>query len=1778
MADQTVRVELLDEVLANSHPLMVEGFFLAAVPFWYGSALFAAMRHRADERDAGIVERVSRFSFVATLEDGRGASSAYTVHPVQRAMLNERWIAQDAVAYREAHRRALVFWETYPDPDPEAQARNLLYHRLFVDTAVAAEYLISLFRASIADRQLAAGERMLATTREARHYLLLLGDPLPAGFDDLLAHLETRLGQKRGRWAESLEPLEELRSKKDLPARLLPYIIRAHGDALANTGNYVAAIEDYKQALALFDRQAKAGVDPGSIQTERADTLISQGDAYAGLARAARGHVDLDLYGAFQGGRRDAIQFVLALPLVIYLSRYLGPQMWHPRFWGVVSGLDWIVARLIVKGATCYQQADPILERHGRPSEGVAADEKLAALYLELGDARHAEALYTGLLDVATASLSEYRQAIVRLGLGRTLLAQGRPAEARPHLEAALPLLRRYEDAAGEALAELTLADALAADNLPGEALPHYSAAQVIYEKQENRVGVTQVGERLDALSRAEGLALEGRTEALRAAEAIAPRHYPVRFRHPATLYFQRAMVIMLAVVVFLIPIVAIRLDTGIVFEPEITFHAAPLLDNTADFNPNLSQTVQKLGVDLVPDPNVLWQAGVLLLLLYLVLSALTGLLVITRTSLSSVQAATYADLVRLDRDSIRTGEGASRREVTWPETQELVRANVYPARQLWRDNSQSAVAAPDQRVIIMGRTAWYESLLDRIEQRIPSGARRTNVSFSLIRSKMGALYLFTLATLLLLSVLSVTKPDLLFAELAGLPYSLTDLYPYFYLGLFLPPMVWLVVQPLHQRRHIDPGDVRPALILGGLGLALAALRIVTRFRPWLTVPDIYPTLAVIILVGSAAITLLAAHRAAGDRLPVWARSLGAVLAIAVLLVMGAQLWREVVSYHYLIRGNHLRDQALAVSPASPDPELLERAKDAYGRALVIADTPILGMEGRTALRGGPGLPSPDKSIWATATNSRAVMRLLLEEDRAAILDDYDALLQETQHPAVYLGRAMARLRAGSLPPAEALNAVADLTRAIEQEPGNAKYFLWRGFARHSLGSTDLDLDRAKTDYQHALDVSGEGELSAIDRATALTGLGWVDFGRGMQQPDGPERRGPAEAASGLFRQAIDVNPTSADAWLGLGYAVYTLRKYDEALAAWNQTEHLRPGDPSVQLSLGALYWRAGTLVEGYMTDDGKDKPAKEYCRENFSLDQRTTSETHLKRSVDYWNRALELSGLDDKAKARTYSGLGQIYYLMQACPNLEEVDMLEKAVHSNDVARELDPTNAAWPFRSGRLANNLFLVLRNQAAGPDLAAANWALRTMQDYDRSVELSTDARGLGIRQGDKISRLGDARDYARLGLLAAQGALAAGDVDRAMQWFDVSLALAARTGISPLETYSELEKLGAWLAAHPEAEADALRRLRERTLQAARTQSAAVATFLDGLAALKADRIGDATELYRQGVEQALAQGDLASIAAAATALRYEPDHDAGPVFDSLRQALPRVEQAARSEALSGSVDAAVRTAVLAAALEDAQHPGFATAGWWLNETARRTAKDTLQFYPALYPARDHFRTLWAATGVRDDDLLAGMDGQLDELFSQAPEAEQDGLFWRYRAWLKYHVGLSAFRLNNETAAQALLQSGMGDATRANQISDSHRNVYTYLPESGWGAYHVERGDAAFAQGNLAAALADYEAAFNLIKPKDNSGSTSQKVIAAFRAGYTALQLGQLERAASWYQQAIGLAEKAKLQVQLESEMVKLQTLLRTNIPEALVSGGGEILLQIRAAYDRLERR
>ncbi len=75
-------------------------------------------------------------------------------------------------------------------------------------------------------------------------------------------------------------------------------------------------------------------------------------------------------------------------------------------------------------------------------------------------------------------------------------------------------------------------------------------------------------------------------------------------------------------------------------------------------------------------------------------------------------------------------------------------------------------------------------------------------------------------------------------------------------------------------------------------------------------------------------------------------------------------------------------------------------------------------------------------------------------------------------------------------------------------------------------------------------------------------------------------RREPRQSPrrSGLFRRAVDLRPTYAEAWNELGFALRQTGQYGEALTAYDQALRLRPNYPEALEYLGEVYVKLGRL------------------------------------------------------------------------------------------------------------------------------------------------------------------------------------------------------------------------------------------------------------------------------------------------------------------------------------------------------------------------------------------------------------------------------------------------------------------------------------------------------------------------------------------------------------------------------------------------------------------------
>ena len=490
------------------------------------------------------------------------------------------------------------------------------------------------------------------------------------------------------------------------------------------------------EATAVSQPEVISGVtDQKRIQIERAYTKLALGDAYVGLAEATREHNPPALPDPpnWLHQLRDFAVFLLSLPLLVYMSVYLGRRVWHPRFWPILLDLDWIVARLFVSGAHQYKQADWLLEQFGEPTEAVAADEKLAYLYLSLNDNQQAETLFRRLLAEDEAPLGGYRRLSVNLGLAEALLGQGEPEAARHYADEALPEIRQYEDDALEARARVLLAEAhlgLAATNSNEvqAAILQFERALSLYQQQNDEIWVTEIADRLHAITHDEQMDENQQEAARRVAAAVSDYTYPIRYRHPATVLFRHAVFIFLSIVIFLLPLYTIQLDTGSLVSPAITFKGrefvlwpslifqeledtpanpeaeveieteAPAVSNTAApfrFRPAIADA--GLTVNAIPsaDTGVALQVGIGMLVVYVLLSTVVGIAALVFTPLRTLQQAGRGR-VRLNGQRLRVNdEHIARQNVT-----NMVIADVKLIREALADDSCRAIPPVTKRCV----------------------------------------------------------------------------------------------------------------------------------------------------------------------------------------------------------------------------------------------------------------------------------------------------------------------------------------------------------------------------------------------------------------------------------------------------------------------------------------------------------------------------------------------------------------------------------------------------------------------------------------------------------------------------------------------------------------------------------------------------------------------------------------------------------------------------------------------------------------------------------------------------------------------------------------------------------------------------------------------------------------------------------------------------------------------------------------------------------------------
>ncbi len=1664
MADlpQEPAAQILYQMLEDTHPKMVEALYQASLSPWYDLPFFTAVRAEDDGRNEALLPRLTRYSFVVPAASDNG-SSLYSVRPDERDWLQRHWIAHDPAAFCAAHRRAYTYRHSHPDPDnPDAHAQNELYHLFFTDYNAALERLTDLFRIYFTERRLTVMERLLTTADEAHTYLQLLNQSDLHNLDNLLIHLNTRLAQLRGNWRDSIDPLRGLLEDPKLSRDLAPYVVRGYGLALNQMGLYVEAIEQLKFALSEFEQRTATVEDPSLIlKAEQGYTMVALGDAYAALAAQARGHtqnVSVVSFGPFQI-LGDFLNFFISLPLVIFLTFYLGYRVWLPQFWPVYRDLDWIIARLFAIAARYYKKADPLLEgdspSQADPSnmanleyipkqESVYADEKLAHLYLQMGAYHEARQLFDYLLSEREAPLGEFRRASVRVGLAQTLVQLEEYQLAQVELEQAMTVLEFYEEPELQAVARTKLGQSFLATSesiadpaaTTTAAIYHLYEAMQLHQAQEQWSKATEISEYLLSLTGDEGYHLtdEQKEDARGTAETLTKRHYPLPYRNAVTLLFRRFVLVLLAIIFFFImPMSTIKLDIGTSTVPQISFQASPLLDpSNADFTPDLMQGVTALNLAQPPNPDVLVILGAQLFFGYILLSTGLGLLAMLFTPLRQVQQAGEALVVRLNEEGLRVGRGWTQNSINWADATRYVQADVRFLNSRLADSSYSVLQAGSRSIVISGNTAWYASLRERIAAKLPPTVEQLQLTHNMLRSRLGITFTITAVILFTISIMGSFAPQLIPIDWLG-PYSIADLYPYVYLGFLIPMSWWYIAQPLRKRWLVDPATT-PIFWAGSLGILLAIVRIGTSFRPWFTIPDIYPDILITTLVAASAVVIWKAQNHQRQWVwPQWLRLGATAIALIVCLFMISHTLQAILGYHYLIVGNH--QQALAIDAQERQTAIHEKkALAAYQRSLNITEWKLLGiLQTHVPIAYPFGIPKPSQFIWLQAKNGHAAMSAQVGDYETAVAD-YTQLLQYSDDPAsVYVSRAIAYQGLATVSETAApegggfnaqedfnIKAIADYNTAIQLDENNANYYLWRGVAYHSLGN----IEQAQADYEQALvipEADDTNPLSQKSQSQAYTGLGWIEYSQGNY-----------EESLDYFEDASTIDPNSAEAPVGQGYANYSMRQYDEALEVWQTAVDQDSDNPVLYTSIGTLYWRIGTLGGNYNKLSGSDR-----CDQEFLTDeQKNQSAERLETSIGYFEQSLALPQQSNEDLAFTHRTIAQVQSLLKDCPGYEPAAVLQEVITSYDQAIELDPTNPLYWHNKARFSYSMW---RNLPPDTGPAAREWLFTGLADNETALSLNpVDSPHQGYVPNE----------WDGYFLRAIGSTLNRGDARFRNGEYEVAL-----------EYYE---------------------------LMASNQPENVLAAFKASLAAQALGNQTLADQWYEQGMNQATLQNQADLIA------EYQTKQD---IYQLFTEALATMDSGNWREA-AALYDQAIWQAA------QAQTPDLVEA-----------AASDLRNYLIAHPEVDVTQAYWPLRYETSDQNLETL---------ALPD-----LYWQYRSDFGYQLvqGLFNELPGREAEYATVFGSVTADIEQAATLSlEAHNDQAEFLTNSNIGSLYLQRGDNYFADGNYALALADYEQALNRIS-LNSQESFTDLTVATFKAGLSAVALGDSEAAANWYDRA-----------------------------------------------------
>jgi tetratricopeptide (TPR) repeat protein len=898
--------ETLLAELRTARPTMYRLLALCAVPRWLDADLVSVLRQKDDGREEEVLARINDFSFVYPWESDR-----YTLSEDVRRRFLVEW-QQTPEEYRAINARLADHFHDRVANDPPRNPARLerlrqaeLYHTFLADPAAGAALLGRYFQEAEDGRQLVSARQYVVVLQE-------LQGQIPPEYFAYVEYAEGWFHHLQGNENAAHAILSELETQADLAPDLQARVARAAGAVHVAQGAWIDGLAAFEDALAAFERQGN--------EVEVAETMVQMGGAYLDIAASAMGEYDpiMEEYT----GRHGALSvgaLLVRLPLILYLLAKLRIRWPLPNLFRFGQGLDWVIARLFADAIVWLDRAEHEYESLGNVSGVNRTRETLGRLYWILNDPGRA-VTYLEPLQNAYAE-NTFPRAQVALKLAEAYLAQGRMEEAKALIVSALAVFEQVGERARSAQCHNRLGYIAEQEGAPAQAVAEYTAALNAWRETGNEIRVTQMLHRLEHIDESSALPEADRAAIGALQETVLARTYATRYVHPVSLFYQRAAVISFAVLIGLLSLINIEI------QPQIDLQSSLILDASKleRMNFTLDQSVsQGITLNVSPTPALLFFAVFFAVLLFVLLYAAVGAYFVRRAPLLALQQSN-AERIQLDETGILYTSGSVSAQVPWSE---LART-TYSTRRFCREAidifSVLALATDRIRLEIDGLTQGYHHVEEQIEARTHGAAElaETHLGVNFLCRGWGVVFTGTLLLQGLFLLVAIFWSDWLALTIPFLPYTFADFWNVIELGVALPLVYWLVVQPARFRIY-----AREARWNFGVLWFVALLSILLNFSPARNGYPAVSTSVISLFIGGYILydswRLRRLTREEADREQRPRRPLGDIaLIFGTLVVMGLSvvaLVTELGSFHYQALGyQQFRQTQDALNLTGPD-------------------------------------------------------------------------------------------------------------------------------------------------------------------------------------------------------------------------------------------------------------------------------------------------------------------------------------------------------------------------------------------------------------------------------------------------------------------------------------------------------------------------------------------------------------------------------------------------------------------------------------------------------------------------------------------------------------------------------------------------------------------------------------------------------------------------------------------------------------------------------------------